>query len=58
MGTAENKDSQSMETQNWLTVGKLAVNLNKTADYHGQLFSLQNLLRMLFRKKKRFIDEK
>ena len=58
MGTAENKDNQSMETQNWLTAGKLAVNLNKAADYHGQLFSPQNLLMMLFRKKNQFPDEK
>ena len=58
MGTAENKDNQSMETQKWLTAGKLAVNLNKAADYHGQLFSPQYLLMMLFIKKKRFLDEK
>ena len=58
MGTAENKDNQSVETQNSLTAGKLAVKLNKAADYHGQLFSPQYLLMMLFIKKKRFLDEK
>ena len=58
MGTAENKDNQSMENQKWLAAGELAVNLNKTADYHGQLFSPQKLLMMLFREKKRFLDEK
>ena len=37
-GTAENKEPQSMETQNWLTPRKLVVKLSKTAGYHGKLF--------------------
>ena len=50
-GTAENKENQSMQTQNWLTSRKLVMNLNKKAGYHGQLFSTQNLPMMIFRKK-------
>ena len=57
-GTAENKESQSMETQNWLTARKLVVKLNRTAGYHGKFFWLQTLLMMIFRKKRRSLDKK
>ena len=57
-GKAENKENPSVATQNWLTAMKLVVNFNKTAGYHGQLLSIPDLLMMLFRKKKRFLDEK
>ena len=57
-GTAENKESQSMETQNWLTARKQVVKLNKTAGYHGKFFGLQTLLMKIFRKKRRSLDKK
>ena len=40
-GTAEIKENQSMETQNWLTARKLLVKLNKRAGYHGKCFNPQ-----------------
>ena len=56
-GTAENKESQSMQTQKLLTARKLVVKLNKTAGYHGKFFRLRNLLMMIFRKKKRSLKK-
>ena len=56
-GTAEHKENHSIETQNWLTARKLVVKSNKTASDHGNIFRLQILLMMFFRKKMPFRDK-
>ena len=52
-GTAENKENQSMEAQNWLTARKLAVNLIKQSATTGN-FSALNFADNAFQKQKTF----